>query len=96
MELIGKSYEEIESALNGVPRSRLVRVIQELASIEPSFLPEQVARALQIPRDAVIRAIKERRLRAEMPMTNRWRIPRSGLAEFRGSIAMRPNEENGQ
>jgi excisionase family DNA binding protein len=88
MNLIGLSEAEIEAALEGKPRRVLLRAIKDAVTIEPSFLLEQVARELQIPRDALRRAIREKRLRAEVPMTNRWRIPRSALVEFRRRIAI--------
>lgn len=89
-ELIGKSYEEIEHRLSGMKRDRLVKVIQQLATLEPHFSPEQLAGFRGLTVKAILKRIHEHRLRAHIPSHNRYRIPRSAVEEWDASTRV-PN-----
>lgn len=82
MNLVGKTYQEIEAAVHGLKRDQLIAIIQELAGGEPFFSPEQISRLRGISRANVMRRIRARLLRAHMPVHNRWRVPLSALREW--------------
>ncbi|MEO6969873.1 MAG: hypothetical protein ABI217_03140 [Chthoniobacterales bacterium] len=82
MDLIGKSYKEIETAVKGVKRARLVDLLKLHVTLEPFFSPEQIAKARQISIAAVMHRIKvTRQLRAYL-IGNRWRVPLSAVRDW--------------
>lgn len=89
MELIGKSPEQIEEMLRGVKRDRLIRIIQELTSLEPFFSPEQVGRARGITIASVMKKVRANELRAHL-LGNRWRIPLSALKHWDRTTMVTP------
>lgn len=78
-DLTGKSYEDIAERLRGMKRDRLVKIIQQLATLEPHFSPEQIAAARGLPVKAILQRIRENQVRAHMPAHNRYRVPRSAV-----------------
>lgn len=83
MDLIGKSYQEIETAVHGIKRIRLVDELKKLATLEPYFSPAQIAKARQISIQAVMTRIRRGQIRAHL-IGNRWRVPLSAVRDWDG------------
>ena len=62
INLTGKTKEQIEKALKDAPRSRLIDIIAEVATVEPWFRPSEIARRRRMNVRDVRKAMKAGKL----------------------------------
>jgi excisionase family DNA binding protein len=82
MTLAGMSKDQIEKAMIGKERGELVNIIYMLASFEPMFSPQEVAKRRQLSKRVILKLVKEGRLRAHKPLATTIRIPASAIREW--------------
>jgi hypothetical protein len=62
MNLTGKTRDEIEAALAGVPRAQLIDMIASMAALEPWFKPSEIAARRRMSVRDVRQAMKDGKL----------------------------------
>jgi excisionase family DNA binding protein len=82
VSIIGQSKEQIRKALANKDRPELLEIIFRLASVEPMFSPQELATRRQLSKRAILKLVKEGRLRAHKPFSTVIRIPASAVAEW--------------
>lgn len=81
-ELAGKTREALEATLQHKRRAELLDLIFSLINFEPHVTVETFAARRQMEPATVRRLIRDRKLRAHMPVTGKYRIPLSAIADF--------------
>jgi hypothetical protein len=92
--LVGKSREEIESALRNKKRGDLLDVIYSLATCEPMFSPKEIAVRREMSKHKVLQLIKRGVIRAHKPLDNALRVPLSAIRDWDQQTALFFSHDN--
>ena len=82
MDLIGKSLEQIEVATRNKRRQELLEIIYSLATFEPMYKPDEIARRRRMSIGKVKDLIRKGVLRAHKPLDNALRVPLSAIRDW--------------